>query len=72
MPLMVTVFEVTGVLSGTSVWAVKVKASGVVSGGRVVTLKVLVAPPMVRTVLVVSLKAAELVWRTQTALPFET
>ena len=69
MPEMVTVFEVTGVLSATPVCAVKLNAAGVVSAGIVVLVKVPVTPPTVSVVVVAVSTVAADVCRTLTVCP---
>jgi hypothetical protein len=66
VPVIVTFADVTAVLSPTSVWSVKLKASGVLSAGTVVTEKVSDTPPTVRTVFVVVEPVAALGCRTVT------
>ena len=59
IPVMVTVLEVATVLNATSVCGMKLKASGVVSAGTVVTLKPPFTPPTVRVTVVVIAGFAE-------------
>ena len=72
MPDTVIAFETMNVFSATFVWAVKLKASGVVSAARVVTLNPAELPPIVSVAVVVVEKLAEDVWRTVTVWPFDT
>ena len=78
IPLMVTVFDTITVFTGTSVWAVKLKASGVVSGpgvvsaASVVTLNVPATPPMVSVAVEVVEDCVDVWIRTVTVCPLDT
>ena len=72
MPATVMALEVTMVLCGTLLWAVKLKASGVVSLVPVVTSKLPVTPPIFSTALTVVLALEEEVSLTSTICPLLT
>ena len=65
VPVIVTVFEVTGTLKSTSVCGVNANASGSVSAGLVVLTNVRVNDPAVSVVVTLVDALAELIWRTQ-------
>ena len=69
IPVRVRVLAVVSVLRATSLWSVKLKASGVVSCARVVTAQVSLTPPTVTVAERVALKSAALVRRTARVWP---
>ena len=71
MPVMVTGDDVITVSMATFVWSMKVKVSGVMSAGNVVTANTPEVDPMVRVVVVVVAGVMALVCRTQTVPPGE-
>ena len=68
-PVRVRVLAVVRVLRGTSLWSVKLKASGVVSWARVVTVQVALLAPTVTVALCGVLKSAALVSCTASVWP---
>ena len=72
IPVRVSVLDVVRVLRATSVRSVKLKASGVVSRARVVTVQVVLPAPTVMVARCGVLKSAALVRRTARVWPFSS
>ncbi len=71
MSLMAMLLELTSALRANEVWAIKLKAAGVVSSARVVSVNIVATPPMVSVTLTEVVNCVAEVPLTITVWPFD-